>query len=872
MSTHYNNYLHLKSTLKELPKTFYNKLTRSEKVIFDELLNSIDSTLSRPQPQKTHHKTAVIGDFQPRVVVFCLNLKKAILNRNYRLKRFAFGLVRCLFKEIQRTAMMREKKKAYTPGYQREVEFNGSSSRADESLFKIDESIMRVRAKTETKRKLVLNGVVKLMLKSREKTQRNNLLLVWKYATEKRIAKKNRFVQLISAVSRGICGRHFRNLSRRICSSMVPVELFEMCFRRMLNQRLCAVFYLMQGFLHSKPLTPEKILEVSPIRTVEFQIDKGESMCHFNTKRRAPPQKSGNSEPKKAMKVPLQIERGETLACLGVVKAVISEKVNPTVEFGEYLYCLGLAKPEPPEIVVPTLETGESISCTSVKQFENPEIVIPTLERGDFITCLGITKPVVQEKIIYTETLNTNNPQNELQTENGDFIPCLNYKEKALLESTINTKRNKGKVSAKPIEKEVIPEANIIEDENFEDFTRSGPKKTTKMIKKKKQLLGRSKDMEKINKVTSNHLWVLNFALLKWKKYYFSVQTSSQHREGLGITIVQLLEKALEKAKKNREYYAFENLKIQDTVKKQGKNFRLSVGISMISNFFAKKRVFSLFQGINSLKVPRTIKTYTNSSAGVSKVSKGAQSDIENLEKRTFYFYKSLKEVIKKIQLKKKIIGLVSIQNFYDSRIDRGIKVKLTSLFLVIQQIHFSALYSVFHEIKEKSLTFKIKSQAFYFIIQSLIENKSQKFKKSALKALEANSHGKLAYFVNKIEDTIHKSSMRSAFIDLNLYTVNLHHFKAMRDDFFGKLAEKIYTKRVSSSFLYDLFRKWGEFVECQDMEMELGLIPSLNGSVPRKFEFETGSHVHSLSQEIVNDTNYFMQSHSRCYSELIAK
>ena len=655
MTTSYSNLLHLKSTLSELPKSFYNKLNNSEKEIFDELLRTIEASYpaNRVQKKKLEKNVAnndtikiAVGDFQPRIVIFCLNLKKAIVNRHYRLKRFAFGLVRCLYKEAVRLSNTSLPK-------------SGKRSRKLEQLSKdlgtsnddIEENILKLRIQSEINRKNALKGVVKLMLLKKERSNRNYLFLEWNKALSIKLAKKQRFFQLIKSLCRSFQQKYFQNLIKSISNSRLALKVLGFSLKVALNKRLYQMFYIVISFNH------------------------------------------------------------------------------PNI--------FKLVKSEP---VLSRLPNSKNFTI-----------------------------------------------------ENSEFIPGFNYKEFALLESPKNVNHH-----LKGASKNIKRATTADDEENVEDFTYE-PKKTTKMIKKKKVLLRRSNDVAKINKITSNHHWVEAFALLKWKKFYFSQKPEVQNKQSLCIMVVQLIEKAAEKIQNEYKYYAFENLKMKYSLQNQSKNFKLSLGSSLIYNIIQKKNKLLSYKTFYSLKQP----TYSSTSnPQVLKASKGSQSNIENLEKRTFYFYKKFKEEIKKIQLKKKIIGFVSIQNFYDTRVDKVIKEKLTALFLIIRRVHYSYLYNTFHEIKEKSIAFMIKSQGFYFILHSFFEQKMIEKKKDALSKIKGEVYGRVNVLVGSIQRIMNGSLVRKSFESIIVYSVHQQYRHQERASFLANLSEKTYFKRISSCFL----------------------------------------------------------------------
>lgn len=375
----------------------------------------------------------------------------------------------------------------------------------------------------------------------------------------------------------------------------------------------------------------------------------------------------------------------------------------------------------------------------------------------------------------------------ELKVCTCDPIEVKNIKPSALIENS-SERINKTK-ALKPSEKE--NNENIVKDLDqspIEDFVYT-KKPVTKMVKKKKQLLRNANQ-----KIEKNHQWVQAFALIKWKKNYYSIQSKVQKKGNLGVLIMQLLEKLFEKMKKNRKFLFFESLKVKHSLTKQSLAFKLTLGINTLETILSKKfniKLYSTLQLIKAFKPEIPAETQDVQEPSTSQ-----------LERKTYFFYKKLKTVLKKLQLKKIIMAFVSLQNFYEVKPDKQVKSKLNCIFHILRQYHFSRLYNTFQDIKEKSVVSMIKSQAFYFIIHSVFERKKYSNLKFTLCKVQAYIKGNANYMANLIEKKIIGAMLRDSFKKIYAFSVNVDNFKFLRSVFTKSLTEKIYYKRLSSCFV----------------------------------------------------------------------
>ena len=83
----------------------------------------------------------------------------------------------------------------------------------------------------------------------------------------------------------------------------------------------------------------------------------------------------------------------------------------------------------------------------------------------------------------------------------------------------------------------------------------------------------------------------------------------------------------------------------------------------------------------------------------------------------------------------------------------------------------------------------------------------------------------------------------------------------------------KLILKEFLAAFCKTLYRKWENNVEEYHMAVELGIISDRSYVKKKgKYEFDQSSHIHSFSQNVENEINYFIVGHNRFFSELLAK
>jgi hypothetical protein len=443
-------------------------------------------------------------------------------------------------------------------------------------------------------------------------------------------------------------------------------------------------------------------------------------------------------------------------------------------------------------------------------------------------------KPVSQSFSLILEK-SSRSQVNPLKICSGEQLTILNIQKKTLKEninSNVNNSKT-GKVSGIDFDGKAENSGNVENNENeIEDFKYT-ERKNTKMIKKKKQLLRRVNESEKFKKLEKNHRWVQGFALIKWKKLYFSKKSNLQTKENLGVLIIQLLEKALEKIRKSRKSLFFESIKVKHSITKQSLSFKLTFAMnsleklllskSSLLKYFSLDRIksFVIRSSSPSLPVqePRSLLFYKSLNSLIKKQKlqnerffftcfqfysnqRTSDSTDDILSKKTYYFYKKLKNVLNKIKLKRKIATFVSIQNYFDSKLDTSANSRLSGLFQCLNQHLFGRLFNGFHDIREKAVISMIRSQAFYFIIHSVFEKRNQSNLRFGLCKIKASVLGEKNFSAGLIEKKIFTAMVRDGFKRIKEYSVNVDNFRYLRSVFTKSLTQKIYFKRLSSCFV----------------------------------------------------------------------
>ena len=681
MKPTYRDFLHLRTTLKELPKNFYNKLDISEKTIFDELITTIDSTFTpKRSPKKSDIRQAEpnpTDTFQPRQVILCLNLTKIIESRQKKDKRFTFGLIRCLYRDFVRVLRSPPKRPSQL--------FEVQETKSENATLDAEQNIIKVRTQYEIKRKALLKNLIKLMIERKNLLIRKFLFVFWQKQQKFQVLRKKLLLQSLWKVA----------LNRKKVGFSLIFPVFRL---------------------------PSKL---------KFKF------------------------------------------LLNTIKSLTYKKL---------VYSFASIQNQ-------KLPTGRQVQRRSLKKAE-----------------LGVSV--------------------------GEILPVLNLKQVTLIENACERT-----TSAKGVK----PEGQENIQNEIEDF-RYGERKNTKMVKKKRQRLRRVSECEKFVKLEKNLRWVQAFAMLKWKQIYYSRKTKAQKKSNLGAVVLQLLEKTSEKIRKNRKSLFFDTIKIKYSINKQSFPFKLTLAMNSLEHLLSNKikilqhssfnsiRHFILRSSSPDLAVPQTMsQTKSQTSASnffrafkscikkinlralrflftcfqrLSSSAGKAETAEERQEKQTYFFYKKLKTVLKRVQLKRKIMGFVSLSNHFDLKADKSSSGKLTSMFQVLYQLYFSRLFTCLQDIREKSVISMIRSQAFYFIIHSVFEKKTQSYTRTSLCKIKASAQGGKNFSAGLIEKKIFTAMVRDGFRRIKEFSVNVDNFRYLRSAFTKSLTEKIYFKRLSSCFV----------------------------------------------------------------------
>ena len=371
----------------------------------------------------------------------------------------------------------------------------------------------------------------------------------------------------------------------------------------------------------------------------------------------------------------------------------------------------------------------------------------------------------------------------QLSIDHCDTIPLLEAKE--------NTQSNHN-----TFKRELNNRACVDETENFEDFERE-PKKNTKMIKKKKVLLRGSKpDVTKLEVVNKNHSWVQAFAMLKWKKVYFSVSSNAQIKDHIGILVTQLLSNFTDKYQKNIKSIFFENLKVKYSVIKQSRNFRISLFTSIIARMQKSKLKISKFKAFQMIYIFAI--SYESSIQTININIHKAQETHD----KAFLFYKFLKKVFEQNYLKKKVAGFVAIQNFYFTNPQNNITEGLNNLFILLQRLIYIKKYMHFYELKDEAYIKQQKAEILYESIEIAVDNVRRKQKFSSFFRLKACSKGSTECLIRALEKFSEKLEIKYSFLMISAYATHFSNFKFLRNTFATNLITKIYFKRLSSCLL----------------------------------------------------------------------
>lgn len=369
----------------------------------------------------------------------------------------------------------------------------------------------------------------------------------------------------------------------------------------------------------------------------------------------------------------------------------------------------------------------------------------------------------------------------------GRFMnPCLTVKtQETVNEFNIGKRIDK----IKRVIDTVSKENEAPEIENFKYLER----KNTIMTKKKKVLLRSAPN--KIEKLEKNHRWALAFALLKWKKQYFSIKSEGQSRQNAVCLASELLTIFTTKYQKRLSSILFENLKVKYLISIQNKNFKTYLLFKMISGIISSKQNIILYRAFRAI-----------SASHYKKVSfPNLSIDMKNLhehESRGELLYKILKKVHSNSQLKKKVCTFIAIQNFEPKGKQYTLRYGLKCLYNSLERCVFFKKYVTFFEIKEKTFIIQKKCEFLTYSIQTALDKAFSRNLKFSVLSLKLQSLDQIHLLMLDISKVQRKKLIRSAFNGIKEYANDMGEFIYARNLFAGSLMSKIYFKRVSSSML----------------------------------------------------------------------
>ncbi|OMJ93631.1 hypothetical protein SteCoe_3326 [Stentor coeruleus] len=349
------------------------------------------------------------------------------------------------------------------------------------------------------------------------------------------------------------------------------------------------------------------------------------------------------------------------------------------------------------------------------------------------------------------------------------------------------------------------------EKNEIEDFVYL-ERKNTKMTKKKKTLLRNSKSTENsIKKISKNHSWVLSFALIKWKKFYFSFRSVNQNSQSISILILQLLVAFSEKYKKKQVKFSFDYIKLRYYIISKNNCLKIWLVVKNISTVIKNKKKMALFKTFSLLNSLRKKKI----------PGKSENKQVTRIEDCLNQMFRLLKKLQKNVEIKNKIIVFLAIQNYQNEDIKFICKKKLKRMCSLLQKLLFIKKYVYFFELKEEAYVKYKKIEFLKEIIQEAIGRSDARMIRGSFIIMKSLYSGNIQTFMCNIEKVMNKIVKRETFEACAAYSVNLGNFLVLRNCFTSNLMIKIYYKRMSSSFL-----NWASYAENMTMMEELGLLP----------------------------------------------
>lgn len=403
-----------------------------------------------------------------------------------------------------------------------------------------------------------------------------------------------------------------------------------------------------------------------------------------------------------------------------------------------------------------------------------------------FFSLSSLKKRIVQS--LFFKLFSKTDTKPKFTIECNDFIPKFNNKQKALLEMNENSKLTLSSMSKD------LKSPKSLESENFEDYT-PGNKRVSKIIKKKKALVSKSKpSASKLSIINKNHAWVLAFAILKWKKKYFSIKSSSQKKSNIASLALELLSNSVGKHQIKMKSVIFENLKLKYSILKSSNMLKICLFVNSLTSIFKNQNKFYLFIAFQLIS-----KFQDNENFYQLNTVRYKPDYIEGQFK---IFYKKLKKFIKNILIKQKIFGFLAIQNYYVINSTPDHYKILNNLFTLLQKMILIKKYIYFYDLKEELYLKDQKVQFFSDTIERIIRTNRYKMLFNSILALKCYNHGAVECFVRTLSKVYKKSNIRHSFSLLMSYTIHLNNFLYLRALFTQSLITKIYFKKLSFSIM----------------------------------------------------------------------
>ena len=282
MEGSYKTFLEMKTLFSEFPSSFYSKLSKSELDKFKQLIQAAESL--KPSPPVKHPRRSLSVDpiyFQPKNIIFCLNIKKLFTKKKFMFVRFSFALLRCLFKEYQR---IEARKKKFLLKLSKEPFSKDIGIGAERVESELTERAEYVDSKT-------FQVMEKIFMNNKNYRKKQRVLGCWKREVEGSRIRKKRFLRKIKNV--------VKRLARRVLGSVNRFGNWKVLAGNMLVRTLAPVLrgrknkLFLQVFFRGRFMNP--CLSVKTQETVNEcnigkNIDKGKGVIDVVSKENEAPE------------------------------------------------------------------------------------------------------------------------------------------------------------------------------------------------------------------------------------------------------------------------------------------------------------------------------------------------------------------------------------------------------------------------------------------------------------------------------------------------------------------------------------------------------------------------------------------------------